>query len=69
MSQAWQCHGCLKHRDYCICKPPLGIRPKFILKQERKKEILDAMERYAKVNLPVPVEWVQELKLVTEDFK
>ena len=43
-------------------KPPIGLRPKYVLDYERKTEILDAMERYANAGVPIPMEWVTELR-------
>ena len=42
--------------------PPLGIKPKFIWDSMRIQDILDAMERFADAQKPVPVEWVTELR-------
>ena len=41
---------------------PLGIEPRVIWKSKRINDILDAMERYATAKVPIPVEWVEELK-------
>jgi hypothetical protein len=43
-------------------KPPLGLKPKNIHDTVRALDILDAMQRYASANMPVPLEWVLELK-------
>lgn len=43
-------------------KPPLGLKPKWVHDGERKCEILEAMERYAKTEKPIPIEWIKELK-------
>ena len=44
------------------CKPPIGLKPKWIHEEERKTEILDAMERYSEAGLPIPKEWIEELR-------
>lgn len=41
--------------------PPVGLRPKSVVDQERIIEILEAMHRYVKVGKEVPYEWQQEL--------
>ena len=42
-------------------KPPLGLRPRWILDLHRTNEILSAMQRYAEACLPLPQEWMDEL--------
>ena len=41
-------------------KPPIGLRPRFIVSELRLKEIEAAIERYAAVNKDIPIEWVDE---------
>ena len=47
-------------------KPPLGLMPKSIYEAqimlERMNMIVDAMKRYAAVQKPIPVEWIEELE-------
>ena len=47
-------------------KPPLGLIPKSIYEAqimlERMNMIVDAMKRYAAVQKPIPVEWIEELE-------
>ena len=43
-------------------KPPIGIKPKFIHDSERMEEIMEAMERYSKAEMPIPLEWIVELR-------
>lgn len=45
-------------------RPPLGLMPKNLHDVKRALDILDAMERYASVQKPIPLEWVQELKML-----
>jgi hypothetical protein len=45
-----------------IVRPPLGLKPKWLHDSERKIDIIEAMERYAKVKKPIPIEWIDELK-------
>lgn len=43
-------------------KPPLGLKPKWVHDEERKLEILDAIERYSEAEKSIPKEWVIELR-------
>lgn len=45
-----------------IERPPIGLMPKSTHDMKRALDILDAMERFAKAQKPIPVEWVVELK-------
>lgn len=52
--------------------PPLGLRPKWIHDHvsafKRANDIIDAMQRYADVGVPVPSEWVVELRMRTNEL-
>ena len=41
-------------------KPPLGLTPKFVRKQERMNEIRDALARYYESQMKIPLEWIRE---------
>jgi len=41
-------------------KPPLGLRPRFIVLELRLKEIHEAILRYAEARYGVPKEWIKE---------
>ena len=41
-------------------KPPLGVIPKFIMMLTRLDDIKAAIDRYSKVNKPIPIEWIIE---------
>lgn len=45
-------------------KPIIGLKPKYIHDEERRVEIFEAMQRYAEVQKPIPIEWVVELKIL-----
>lgn len=47
-------------------RPPLGIVPKYIWQDKRRSEIIQAICRYLNVNLPVPVEWIEEYNELTK---
>lgn len=42
-------------------KPPLGLRPRFIVAELRAQEIVVAMERYHDAKKEIPQEWHEEL--------
>jgi hypothetical protein len=42
-------------------KPPLGLKPRWVVDMHRTVEILAAMQRYVPDGLPIPVEWADEL--------
>ena len=43
-------------------KPPLGLEPRWLHDSCRITDILNAMERYADSNMPIPKVWIEELK-------
>ena len=42
-------------------KPPLGIMPRTIWEEKRKKDIVDAMKRYVDEGAHIPLDWINEL--------
>lgn len=46
--------------------PPLGLTPKWIRWEHRKREIEHAIIRYVGCKTPVPLEWVVELNEICE---
>jgi hypothetical protein len=42
-------------------KPPVGLRPRFVVVEERIHEIQEAVKRYVSANKAVPAEWLSEL--------
>ena len=55
-----------------MTRPPLGLRPAWIVAHFRVVEILDAMRRYSEVGKQIPDKWIVELgiqsKLSISDF-
>jgi hypothetical protein len=54
-------------------KPPLGLRPRFIVLEDRLQEIRQAIERYMQYNkdeayekFPIPHEWIEEYDEIVE---
>lgn len=43
-------------------RPPLGLKPREFVEEERELEIRQAWERYVLAEMPVPPEWLQELE-------
>jgi hypothetical protein len=42
-------------------KPPLGLTPRYVVRQQRIAAILGAIYRYTDANISVPPEWISEL--------
>jgi len=42
-------------------KPPLGLMPRKVWMEERLGEVCDAIDRYQKAGVAVPMEWYREL--------
>ena len=49
----------LQKTDY-VNKPPIGLRPRFILNEQRYDELNAAIGRYVDAKLPIPKEWWDE---------
>lgn len=47
--------------DVAADKPPMGLRPRYIVAQERAIEIVEAMDRYVRAGKKLPTEWLTEL--------
>lgn len=48
-------------------KPPLGLRPKSIAEEDRFIEVHEAIGRYWKASLVIPIAWIKEYnKLVVK---
>lgn len=43
-------------------KPPLGLSPRKVADRNRADQIVEAMLRYAELEMKIPYSWVQELK-------
>lgn len=42
--------------------PPIGIEPEYIWKEKRIIDLIHAISRYDKALLPIPKNWLKELK-------
>ena len=42
-------------------KPPIGLKPRSIHEEERKQEILEAMQRFNEAGERIPQDWIDEL--------
>jgi len=47
-------------------RPPLGIMPRYIHLELRRKDIIAAIRRYLDAEIKVPAEWVEEVNEITE---
>lgn len=43
-----------------IVKPPLGLMPEYLHKEQRLSEIKAAVQRYLDVNMAIPIGWIAE---------
>lgn len=54
-------------------RPPLGLIPEFVFEEdmqyERIVQLTDAISRYAIHEMPIPIEWGNELKKRTEQYR
>ena len=41
-------------------KPPIGLRPKWLWKEMRKKEIMEAIIRYKDAGKGIDTDWMEE---------
>jgi hypothetical protein len=41
--------------------PPIGLRPRWFVAEQRVQEIKAAMNRYIDASEPIPSEWLEEL--------
>lgn len=44
-----------------VKKPPLGIKPRRFVSSNRLADLCEAVLRYKKANMSVPVEWLEEM--------
>lgn len=45
-----------------VKRPPIGIMPKWVWDEERKRELVAAICRYSEAGLKIPVQWAIEFK-------
>ncbi len=50
-------------------KLPLGIEPRFILRDKRIKEIREAISRYIDSRIAIPIEWIEEYNQLVKELK
>ncbi len=46
-------------------KQPIGLKPEWLHKEIRLKEINEAIDRYIEANQPVPLDWIVEQRIIT----
>lgn len=56
----------IAHSPGLVGLPPLGLRPRFLLAEQRFAEIDDAIKRYLSAYMPIPVEWIEERNEIIE---
>jgi predicted amino acid dehydrogenase len=54
--------------DVSVCaeKPPLGLKPRKFVDEDRLREVQGAMDRYYYANKPMPLEWITEYNELVE---
>jgi len=52
-----------------IVKPPIGLRPKWIIDKERLNEVRSAIVRYYDAGLKIPIEWLKEYNQLIDSTK
>ena len=63
------CYRCSCYASFMkpkVEKPPIGIMPCKLHRQERMEIIIDAMQRYTKANIQIPKEWIEELNTINK---
>lgn len=50
-------------------KPPLGLRPRSTVCEQRIDEIYAAINRYSAAKVMIPLEWIEELAALNEEAK
>lgn len=50
-------------------KPPLGIKPRFILDEYRRVEILEAIDRFIDAGEPINIAWIEEYNEILKRLK
>lgn len=50
-------------------KPPLGIKPKWLVNEHRCEELYEKIQQYKTLNLDVPLAWIIEHKQLTRIIK
>ena len=51
------------------CKPPIGLRPKWVSDKERLNEVRSAIVRYYDAEWKIPVEWIEEYNELIDSTK
>jgi hypothetical protein len=52
-----------------IAKPPKGIKPDFLVWEERLDEIDEAIKRFVNVKKEIPSEWIDERNMILQYLK
>lgn len=50
-------------------KPPLGLIPRWLHREQRLNEIIAAMSRYIYAGMQLPIDWVEEYNQITKEIK
>ena len=58
-----------KNKPIQAKKPPLGVKPRYIHDEIRRRELGEAIIRYIEESLPVYPEWVDEYNELLERYQ
>lgn len=50
-------------------RPPIGLKPQFVWKEERRCEVKAAIQRYLDAGSQVPPEWIAEYNELIKEAK
>ena len=69
--KGFNCHSCLRMNicdeyEELIRLNPIGLESKEIWLKKRKKDIIEAIDRYVEANMSVPSQWIKELRGLEE---
>jgi len=62
------CPNCKTQRQESPPKPPIGIKPEWLWKEERMWALINCLSEHEKSGFAIQFEWVEELGELIPDF-
>lgn len=59
----------MKSKPDYVKPSPIGLRPRWLVNDERAVEIVRAIGRYSSESYMPPLEWIEELVVLMRDMK
>ncbi|MBK7883585.1 MAG: hypothetical protein IPJ81_07100 [Chitinophagaceae bacterium] len=59
----------MTNKEYIDLKPPIGILPEYFWKDQRFKDLCEAIKRYWDGGYKIPVEWIEEYNRLIIELK